>query len=1097
MNLPPDIANRLRKIEAIAARPGTPGDAVEARDAIENLGRAISSYDKNKVIAQIDDVRGQRNAHPGNQPEIVLLTKVGGPLTKQIRLDQDGRIESDGSACVMSRGTAHRTPVSDIEQLGALIGMVRSDQAIALGSLRAGLPHEVEIATKRAINGDARPGIISRTADNIVFRPGQQGFVLLDYDTKGMPSEVAERLDREGGFWPAIISLMPGLASIARVSRASTSAGLYRKDTDVAVPGSNGLHVYLAVKDVADSARFLKTLHDRCWLAGLGWFVVGAGGQLLERSIIDRMVGGPERLVFEGAPILVERLAQSAEARLPDITDGDWLDTLAECPPLSVLEKARLQELRTKAAHRLAGDSAKAREGFIDKQANELAKQSGISARAAREAIRQQCSGLLLPSIALPFDDPELAGKTVADVLADPEGFEGETLADPLEGVEYGRCKARIMRRADGTPWIHSFAHGRTRYELKRDSTAIRAAMTAADSSEVVAIFVELLLQAPIEPADEEILIAYAKERSGVSLRTIKGQIKKARQAREEEQAEEERQRWMAERDDPRPMLPAPAYDAPWVPQMDAVNSVLCKSNDRIPPCRNIDGDTACVRRTEIPGTHAFVSANEESDITGQAPPQWTIRTMSEAETAEMIERYIDFVDKNNRSVHLATSFVRHFMRRDDDVLPTLAAVASLPIISADGAMIYADGLDRDRGIVFNVEPALMKILPSRQYCDRIAVGNAMRYLLDEWLADVATDHAGKCTLIALALTIIERPLLDQRPTWFVTAGRRGSGKTTALQMVIEAVTGSAASASAWSSNEEERRKALLGYLMSGVSYILWDNISRGAQISCPHIEKSCTAARYSDRKLGVSELVQTAATTVHCFTGNNINPKGDLASRSLQVRLDVDRVDPENRDFKHPDPIAWTRTHRNEILRALYVVLFGNPALGLPREAAMKTRFKMWYRVVGRAVEHAAWCAALIDPDTDHVPDHVLDFSALFLDQEAGDEDETSLSEALHALDEVMADHDVALGRPKQPFKAAEVADLINATLADANALTVRGFLFPTLQSGAQVTAKAVSKQLKAHMSEPVRRGERTIVLKEEMDKHDKIMRFHLASIA
>ena len=69
-------------------------------------------------------------------------------------------------------------------------------------------------------------------------------------------------------------------------------------------------------------------------------------------------------------------------------------------------------------------------------------------------------------------DDPELAGKTVGDVLANPEFYEGETLADPLEGVAYGRCVAKIMRRADGIPWIHSFAHGRTIYELKLDATA-------------------------------------------------------------------------------------------------------------------------------------------------------------------------------------------------------------------------------------------------------------------------------------------------------------------------------------------------------------------------------------------------------------------------------------------------------------------------------------------------------------------------------------------------------------------------------------------------------------------------------------------------
>lgn len=54
-----------------------------------------------------------------------------------------------------------------------------------------------------------------------------------------------------------------------------------------------------------------------------------------------------------------------------------------------------------------------------------------------------------------PFDDEDLAGVTGAEVLAD-----SATLADPLEGVEYGACKAKIMRRTDGTPRMDSFAHG-------------------------------------------------------------------------------------------------------------------------------------------------------------------------------------------------------------------------------------------------------------------------------------------------------------------------------------------------------------------------------------------------------------------------------------------------------------------------------------------------------------------------------------------------------------------------------------------------------------------------------------------------------------
>ena len=55
--------------------------------------------------------------------------------------------------------------------------------------------------------------------------------------------------------------------------------------------------------------------------------------------------------------------------------------------------------------------------------------------------IARQCRGILLPDVALPFDDADLAGITVADVLADPARFEGATLADPLEGIDYGRVQ--------------------------------------------------------------------------------------------------------------------------------------------------------------------------------------------------------------------------------------------------------------------------------------------------------------------------------------------------------------------------------------------------------------------------------------------------------------------------------------------------------------------------------------------------------------------------------------------------------------------------------------------------------------------------------
>jgi hypothetical protein len=86
---------------------------------------------------------------------------------------------------------------------------------------------------------------------------------------------------------------------------------------------------------------------------------------------------------------------------------------------------------------------------------------AGISDAEARAKVDrwidwQELSG----DFPLPFDDPKLADTTVADVLAAPDKYIGETLSDPFEGPAYGRGKAKLFRRAVGSLFIHSFAHG-------------------------------------------------------------------------------------------------------------------------------------------------------------------------------------------------------------------------------------------------------------------------------------------------------------------------------------------------------------------------------------------------------------------------------------------------------------------------------------------------------------------------------------------------------------------------------------------------------------------------------------------------------------
>src|SRR3954449_1682685 len=148
-----------------------------------------------------------------------------------------------------------------------------------------------------------------------------------------------------------------------------------------------------------------------------------------------------------------------------------------------------------------------------------------MSQEAARRTVEKTFHGKLLPAVTLAFDDDELAGCTVADVLKDPAKFVGATLADPREGVDYGRGKARIMQRADGSLWVHSFAHGRSVYDLCHDEATIEAAIRATaetNKTDVANILERLVLQSALEPDEEQRLLQIACKIGGLNMAPLK-----------------------------------------------------------------------------------------------------------------------------------------------------------------------------------------------------------------------------------------------------------------------------------------------------------------------------------------------------------------------------------------------------------------------------------------------------------------------------------------------------------------------------------------------------------------------------------------------
>jgi hypothetical protein len=1025
---------------------------------------------------------------PSPLAEITVVAKIDGPLTKRISLVEEEHLVSDGSACTMSRGGARRWR-GDVHEFAALLDQLGSREAIILGSLRPSLADEVEIVTKRYLNGADHPNRIARSQDYLSYRTGEPALALIDFDLKGMPADVAEHVAQSGGLWQSLCAVLPQLAGAARVIRRSTSAGLYRADTGEPLPASGGEHVFVLVCDGSDIERFLRTLHDRCFRHGFGWYLVGAAGQLLERSLVDRVVGSPERLVFEGPPVLDPPLMQDQAARRPVATDGEALDTRTACPPLGLLDQSILRERQAKLAAQLEPARIKVRKVYIAEHVDRLVERSpGMTRERAQRVVERQVDhGILLPSIVLPFDDDDIRGCTVADVLANPIRFAEATLADPLEGPVYGVGKAKILRRPDGTFWINSFAHGGKAYELKFDFAAAKVAIEDASPDDTGARFEQFVLGADLRPDELEILRNLVSKKIGVTKRALDARIKQLREHQQAARLREEYRRRLAERVDPRAQLDAPPSDAEWLPQMVALNEILGNSRDAEPPMRDGEGHLIAVRSRRMPGLHTLSAAganNDEPERSRLPPPeQLLLSRLDKPAVAELIERHVEYLDAFHRQVHLGARFVEHFqIRRDDPALPIATAVSTLPIVLPDGGILAAPGLHRNHGIVMRVPASLIARLPQQRDCTPRRIARAMRFLTQDWLCDVATDYAGRCVLVAAALSIIERTLLDQRPAYFITAGRRGGGKTTALQMIATAVLGHRAAAAAWSPNDEERRKALFAYLLEGVPFLVWDNLARGAAISCPQIEKALTSPTYQDRILQFSEFKAVPAYTVMGFTGNNISSKGDMASRSLTCRLTVDRPDPENRPFRHPDPICWTEDHRGEILAALYTLLLGNPRRHPGQHPTPPTRFKAWWNMVGSAIEFAADQHTQLSAQEgagfvaapERVPPRIISFGEIFLAGEAQDEQDNSMATVL----------DVLSRRWPNGFQAANVAHY--AGEAEESAIAFRDAL--ELASGKPlkiISATTVAWRLKSLADAPVDAADRRLVLRYQPDPH------------
>jgi hypothetical protein len=152
------------------------------------------------------------------------------------------------------------------------------------------------------------------------------------------------------------------------------------------------------------------------------------------------------------------------------------------------------------------------------------------------------------------------------------------------------------------------------------------------------------------------------------------------------------------------------------------------------------------------------------------------------------------------------------------------------------------------------------------------------------------------------------------------------------------------------------------------------------------------------------------------------------------------------------------------------------------PEDAQSKTRFPLWYRIVGAALEHASAVYEGTDAPT-------VDFESMFTDE--NNEESETLGLALNML--CMKFPDDRTSTCSRLFTAAEVAKFITEEV-DAGGV-IQELLFPGMPNVGVVSPHKVKSKLKTHIGHAVDvSGGRTLVLKVTKDTGRDVNMFYVA---
>ncbi len=359
----------------------------------------------------------------------------------------------------MTAGLAEQAPAGTPCELASLIESLASSEALAMGLAGTSIAH---IVTQSVIAGHA--GGISRSRDYFNW-PSGNGWMVLDYDPRSETQPLTLEQVRQ-----ALIAVCPMLEQAPMCGYYSGSSWI--KDTGVSrwATEGRGVHLWVMVSKAGQIPVAGAHLAGRLWLAGQGYFAVSKSGALLERCLVDTSVWQPERMIFSAKPVCLDGLVcQRPEVKTWN-EDAKALDLSSAMPELTLHEQSELRAIKAQSKNSPAvqQEAASAREAWVDARMQRLPIQASDAERiyARLDLLRAVRDQLLVGEFELTTSEGNKV--LVADLLSDPEQWDGVRFCDPLEPDRADGDTRIAFARTIGVlePFIFSNAHGGVRFAL-------------------------------------------------------------------------------------------------------------------------------------------------------------------------------------------------------------------------------------------------------------------------------------------------------------------------------------------------------------------------------------------------------------------------------------------------------------------------------------------------------------------------------------------------------------------------------------------------------------------------------------------------------